>query len=63
MEPEVSVLCPHDLATGLCPEPDESSLRPPILFIEIQFNTVARRDEGAPDTLKFCLQPSGNEQR
>jgi hypothetical protein len=34
MEPEDSLPCSQELAIFMYPEPDESSPRPPIIFIE-----------------------------
>ena len=38
MEPEGSVSCSHESATGPCPEPDYSSPRPSIAFLQDQFS-------------------------
>jgi hypothetical protein len=37
MEPEVSLLCPQDPATGSYPEPDKSRPQPPNFFHQDPF--------------------------
>jgi hypothetical protein len=51
MEPEGSLLCSEEPATGIYPEPDESSPCLPSYFSEIHFNIISH----------LCLDlPSGH---
>jgi hypothetical protein len=55
MEPEGSVACSHDSATGPCPEPDYSSPRPPIAFLQDKFSCHPTKYA----YLLSCFFPSG----
>jgi hypothetical protein len=40
MEPESSLPCSQQPATGSCPQPEESNLKPDIQFPKVHFNNV-----------------------
>jgi hypothetical protein len=46
MEPEGSLPCSQEPVIGPCPEPDQSSLYPPVLF-KIYFNIILRFTPGS----------------
>jgi hypothetical protein len=51
MEPEGSLHCSQDSATGLYPEPDASVQTFPIHFPEMHSNIIITRDENIKDKI------------